>query len=111
MWLPYPSSDRCTEVNDITLLDSWVITAQGHFTKNTDLFPIKISKSLNGCPMKNFVRSSNWTHIARHNRNKFPNGSVFRAAEGKDVDLLSVVLQQMNLTYVLVPTPENFGMG
>ena len=38
-WFPYQSSDRCTEVNDITILDSWVISAQGHFTKNTDLFP------------------------------------------------------------------------
>ena len=31
-WFPYQSSDCCTEVNDITLLDSWVISAQGHFT-------------------------------------------------------------------------------
>jgi hypothetical protein len=37
-WFPYQSSDRSTEVNDITLLDSWVISAQGHFTKNTDFF-------------------------------------------------------------------------
>jgi hypothetical protein len=45
---PYQRSDRCTEVNDITLLDSWVISAQWHFTKNTDLFPRKISNNLNG---------------------------------------------------------------
>ena len=57
-WFPYRSSDRCTEVNDITLLDSWVISAQGHFTKNTDLFARKISKSLNGCPMKAVVRDT-----------------------------------------------------
>ena len=37
-WFPYQSSDRCTAVNDITLLDSWVISAQGHFTMNTDFF-------------------------------------------------------------------------
>jgi len=29
--------------------------------------------------------------------NMFSNGSVFRTAEGKDLDLLSTVLQQMNL--------------
>jgi hypothetical protein len=55
-WFPYQSSNRCTEVNDITLLDSWVISAQGHFNKNTDLFPRKISNNLNGCPMKAVVR-------------------------------------------------------
>ena len=31
-WFPYQSSDRCTEVNDISILDSWVISEQGHFT-------------------------------------------------------------------------------
>ena len=54
-WFPYQNSDRFTEVSDVTLLDSCVISAQGHFTKNTDLFPRKISNSLNGCPMKAFV--------------------------------------------------------
>jgi len=47
-WFSNLISDRCTELNNITLLDSWVISAQGHFNKNTDLFPGKISKSLNG---------------------------------------------------------------
>jgi hypothetical protein len=41
-WFPYQSSDRCTDVNNIILLDSWVISTQGNFTKNTDLFPGKL---------------------------------------------------------------------
>jgi hypothetical protein len=53
---PYQSSDRCTEVNYITLLDSWITSAQGHFTKNTDLFPIKNRNTFSGCPMKAVVR-------------------------------------------------------
>jgi hypothetical protein len=47
-------------VKDITLMDSWVISAQGYFTKKTDLFPGKISNSLNGYPMKTFVRDGHW---------------------------------------------------
>jgi hypothetical protein len=35
-WFSYQSSDRCTVVNYITLLDSWVISAQGHFTNDND---------------------------------------------------------------------------
>jgi len=38
-WFPYRSLDRCTDLNDITLLDSWVISARGHFYKKSDLFP------------------------------------------------------------------------
>ena len=37
-WFPYQSSDRCTEVNDITLMESWVISAQGHFTETQTCF-------------------------------------------------------------------------
>ena len=109
-WFPYQSSDRCTEVNDITLLDSWVISAQGHFTKNTDLFPIKISNSFNGCPMKTVVRSSHWSLNAGYVNIRLPNGTLGWTVEGRDVDLLRVALQQMNLTFVLVPTPEGFEM-
>jgi len=71
----------------------------------------KISNSFNGCLTETVVRTGHWTLIALYNINKFPNGSVVKTAEGKDVDLLSVVLQQMNLTLVLVPTPEGFQMG
>jgi hypothetical protein len=47
-------------MNDITVRGSWVISAQGHFTKSTDLFPQKIKKSLNECPMKAVVRDVHW---------------------------------------------------
>jgi len=107
---PYQSSDRCTEVNDITLLDSWVFSAQGHFTKNNNLFPIKFGKSFNGCPMKTVVRSSHLSLNAIHISNKLSNGSVARTVMGKDVNLLRVVLQQMNMTLVPLPTPKDFEM-
>jgi hypothetical protein len=59
-WFPYQSSNRSIAVNDITLLESWVISAQGHFIKNTDLFSRYISKSLKVCPTKAVVRNGNW---------------------------------------------------
>ena len=65
-WFPYQSSDRCTDVNDITLLDSWIISAQGHFTKKTDLFPRKITKSFNGCPMKAVVMGGKLLRFIRN---------------------------------------------
>jgi hypothetical protein len=106
-WFPYQSSDSCTEVNDITLLDSWVISAQGHFFKNTDLFPVKISNNLNRCPMKTVIRNCHWyftTNYVYYNSNE----SVLRYIEGLEYNLLRFVLNQMNMTFVHVPTPEGF---
>ena len=104
-WFPYQSSDRCTEVNDITLLDSWVISAQGHFIKNIDLFPVKIRNSFNGCPMKAVVRDGHDSMGTYYTNNMVYNGSHIK---GMEMDLLRIILQQMNMTFVHVLTPEGF---
>jgi len=110
-WFPYRSSDRCTEVNDITILDSWVISAQGHFTKNTDLFPRKISNNLNGCPMKAFVRDGKNYFTTIYVQHKFSNGGVREYIMGLEYDLLNVVLQQMNMELVLIHRPNVFELS
>ena len=105
-WFPYQSSDSCTEVNNITLLDSWVNSAQGHFTKNTDLFPRKLRKRLNGCPMKAVVIDGDWDLTTNFIDHKDSNGNFVTEITGMEMDLLRVVLQQMNMTFVHVPTTE-----
>jgi len=107
-WFPYQSSDRCTEVNDITLLDSWVISAQGHFTKNTDLFTGKISNNLNRCPMKALVFDTKWDFKTNYVNHTYDNGTVVSNMVGLEIELLKVVLHRMNMTYVSVPIPEDF---
>jgi hypothetical protein len=107
-WFPYQSSDRCIEVNDITLLDSWNISGQGHFNKNIDLFPRKINKRLNGCPMKAVIRNGHGYFTTSYFNQTYSNGSVEWYINGLEIKLLLIVLQQMNMTYVYVPTPEGF---
>ena len=107
-WFPYQSSDRCSEVNDITLLDSWIISAQGHFTKNTDFFPRKFSNNFNGCPMTAFVRINGWNFTTYHTEQRYLNGSVVRHVKGLEMDLLRLVLKEMNMTFIRVPFPFGF---
>jgi len=40
-FFPYQNSCRCTDVKNISLLNSWVISAQGNVDKNNGLFPRK----------------------------------------------------------------------
>jgi len=105
-WFPYQSSDRCTEVKDITLLDSWVVSAQGHFSKNIDLFPRKVRNNLNGCPMKAVVRDGAWDLTTNYINETDSNGNVVMKIVGMEMNLLSLVLQQMNMNFFHVPTPE-----
>jgi hypothetical protein len=106
-WFPYQSPDRCTNVSDITLLSNWVISAQGHFTNNTDLFPRKISNSFNGCPMKAVLRQAHSSFTTEHFYNQDDPKKVMHLG-GLEVDLLMIVLKQMNMTFEHVPTPEGF---
>ena len=91
-------------------MDSRVSSAQGHFTKNTDLFPRKVSNSLNRRPMKAVVRDGQLELTKMNNHYKYPSGNVVRNNKGLEYDLLLVVLQKLNKTYVRVPKPENFEM-
>jgi hypothetical protein len=65
-WFQYQKSEHCTEANYITLLNSWVISAQRHFTNNTDFFPEKISRSFKGCPMKAIVTDGVWYFTTKY---------------------------------------------
>jgi len=106
-WFPYQSSNSCTEVKDITLLDSWFNSAQGHFTRNIDLFPQKVRMSLNGCPMKAIFRDRGWNLISNYINQSDSCWNVAVKIVGMEMNLLSLVLQQMNMTFVYVPTTES----
>ncbi|XP_069675577.1 uncharacterized protein [Periplaneta americana] len=49
-WFPYQTPKKCKKVEDIVLLDSWVMNGYGHLLKSTNLYPLK-TQSLNGCPL------------------------------------------------------------
>ena len=93
-WFPHRSSDRCTEVNYITLLDSWVISAQGYLNKNTDLFPQKINKSLNWCRMKAVVRKVLTYFNTLYVKQTYLNGSVSMYVKGLEINLLRITCKR-----------------
>jgi hypothetical protein len=97
-WFPYQSSESCDNVVDIIILDSWVIYGQGHFTKNTDLFPRKIGNSFNGCPMKALVNVGHSFLATQFTYQKDSNGNVVRSIRGLEIKLLQTALWYMNMT-------------
>jgi len=104
-WFPYQRSDCCHEVNDITLQDIWVISAQGHFPKDTVLFPRKISNILNRCPMKAFVRDGQTYFTTLYLQCNDSYANVRTHIKFLEFDLLSVVLLQMNRSSNHVSSP------
>jgi hypothetical protein len=87
-------------------LDSWVISAQGHFNNNnTDLFPRKISNSFNGCPLKAAVRDGKWEFTTEYFKKP---GRGVAYIRGLEIALLQIVREQMNMSFFYVHTTERF---
>jgi hypothetical protein len=110
-WFPYQISDRFTDVNNIIVLVSWVISTQGHFTKNTDLFPRKLINSLHGCRMKAIVRNGQRYFTTNYASYKDTNGKVWWNIESLEMELLRIIWRQLNMTFFFVPTPRGFERG
>jgi len=51
-WFPYQSEVRCANIDDVVLIDRWIVEDEGHFLRNVYLFPTKIHKNFHGCPLK-----------------------------------------------------------
>jgi hypothetical protein len=92
-------------VNDITLLDNWVISAQEQFTKNIELIPVKIRNRFNGCPMKAVVGVADGFAQTYYTKDADSSGNFIK---GMEMDLLRIILQQMNMSFAYVPLPEGF---
>jgi hypothetical protein len=98
-WVPYQSAERCTRVQDVTLLDTWVEIGNGYFMRNNYLFPQKIRKNLHGCPIRIIteptvfaVQDPDYLFI---NRSRVPK-IVYRG--GWEIKLLNIISETMNMT-------------
>ncbi|PNF29448.1 hypothetical protein B7P43_G04558 [Cryptotermes secundus] len=49
-WFPYQSPSHCTQIDNITVLNSWSVMENDSFAEISNLFPSKI-RNLNGCPL------------------------------------------------------------
>jgi hypothetical protein len=98
-WFPYEGPGRCTRVQNVTLLDTWVETGNGHFIRNRHLFPQKISKNLHGCPIRIITEPTAFAvedpEFLSMNRSRRPT-IVYRG--GWEIRLLNIISQAMNMT-------------
>jgi hypothetical protein len=97
-WYPYQSTGQCTEVKDVTLIDTWVMKGNGYFMRNTYLFPQKISKNLHGCPLRISTQPTIFAvegfdveSLARSNETKV----MYK--DGWEIKLLRIITKKMNM--------------
>ena len=104
-WFPFKLG-RCGDVQEVILLDEWVIEHNGGFSENAHLYPAKVPKNFMGCPIKvgtvgidpYVIMTENCTHYV---------GRIPYKLTGLSVEILKFVCEKMNLTTVFLAPSLN----
>lgn len=104
-WFPFQSPENCTRVTDAVLMDQW---ENGHFVKNADLFPRKITRNLNRCPL--IASTMNWGNLVTlpFKSNSEGNGPKVTYEEGLEVIVYRNILEVFNMTASFVTHELNY---
>ena len=109
-WFPYRSPNRCNRVEDVVLLDKWVMEGKGFLVQNSNLFPEKIGKTFNDCPLRVVTRS--FKHLVNYDRQSPDTGSSAPPTiDYWEVFLLRVIAASLNMTTKYGPLPSLFQDG
>ncbi|XP_033611240.1 uncharacterized protein LOC117283066 [Cryptotermes secundus] len=104
-WFPYQSG-RCGQLEDVTLLDEWMLEHNGRLSNEVDLFPIKVPNDLVGCPIRVATYGIDPYVILTDNYTRNDGTTVYRLG-GLSVEILSLVCEKMNLKTVFSPPSIN----
>jgi hypothetical protein len=107
-WFPYQSPKRCTQVEDVVLLDKWVMEGKGFLVQNSNVFPQKIGKTFNGCPLRGVAKY--FPHMVEYEQptSRDTGSSTPVIKDGWEVRLFRVITNSLNMTQTYVPAPQSF---
>lgn len=108
-WLPYHPPGRCCNIRDAAVLDRWVTDERGNgnFLHNTSLFPEKVPKDLQGCPIIASVFELQPAVMSKRDktRGSVPRHAVFN--EGIEIRLLQEFAKSSNMSIEYTePSPD-----
>jgi hypothetical protein len=104
-WFPFKFG-RCGEVQEVILLDEWVIEHNGRFSENANLYPAKVPKIFMGCPIKLETVGIDPLVIMRENYTQ-NDGRIPYKLTGLSVEIVQVVCEKMNLTTIFLAPSLN----
>jgi len=107
-WFPFKLGG-CGEVQEVILLDEWVIEHNGRFSENAHLYPAKVPKNFMGCPFKVGTVGIDPFVIKPQNYTQH-DGRIAYKLTGLSVEILQLVCNKMNLTTLFLASSLNLEM-
>jgi hypothetical protein len=106
-WFPYRSPNQCNRVEDVVLLDKWVMDGKGFLLQSSNLFPQKIGKTFNGCPLRALAREyRNFVIYETPSPDKRSSTPVIK--DGLEVRLFRIITNSLNMTPTYLRPPNSF---
>jgi hypothetical protein len=107
-WFPYQSPNRCTKVKDVILLDKWVMKGKGVLLHKSNLFPQKIGKRFNGCPLIAITRRFHNMVEYKPSIGHYSDSSRPLYEDGWEIRLFRIITNSLNMTEKYLPSPNSF---
>ena len=104
-WFPYQDPEKCLKVEKVELLDRWIMTGEGHFKYNADLFPRKIGHDLSKCPIIATTFPIDLV-VGPYNESE-SELSETAYNSGLEIYLIKLVTDSLNLNLKFRPPPPN----
>jgi len=100
-WFPYQSEVKCANIDDVVLIDRWIVEDEGHFLGNVYLFPTKIHKNFHGCPLRASVIPVPPLLFMKNNSDEENNTKY--EYYGLEADFFKLVWEALNITPIYIP--------
>ncbi|PSN37383.1 Ionotropic receptor 606 [Blattella germanica] len=105
-WFPYING-TCSEVDKVMLLDQWVSSNGGHFSKKLDLFSYKLPRNFGSCQFViSTIGPEPYVKVARNYTDG--NENQVYAVEGTGVNLINLFAKDHNFSISYRPPITNF---
>jgi len=105
-WFPFKFGS-CGDVQEVFLLDQWVMRHDGRFSENAHLFPAKVQKNFMGCPIKVGTVGMDPFVIMTENYKQNDGSPAYRLT-GLTVEILKSACEKMNLTKIFLAPSLKF---
>ncbi|XP_069674774.1 glutamate receptor ionotropic, kainate glr-3-like [Periplaneta americana] len=108
-WFPYYPVGRCGDFVDAVLVDQWIGRpgdTDGYFLHSATLFPPKIPKNFQGCPLRISTFEYGPT-VLEMKKNR--DGSIYYD-DGIDIKVMYELAKSANMTVVFRPPPPDNGL-
>jgi hypothetical protein len=103
-WFPFQSPHDCTRVTDAVLMDQW---SYGAFVKKADLFPKKITRNLNLCPL--IASTKDWGDLVTVSTESSSDRAEAKITykNGLEMALFNTIAETFNMTTAFIaPIPS-----